>query len=160
MSLLESGREGVGNRSRARSEIEKLCREYFTIDPGDGSLTFKDDGVTELRGAEIGKLINFLYPLKNIHPAKKPAGFAAVVEILRSRKLFNASLFPNHTLIETFKEYGSKPTAYKKRITDWTKILRDTHELESLYKGHGSGTTAATPGSSGTGSARPWTTFT
>lgn len=149
VSLLESVVKEGGNRAKARSEIEKLIREYFIIDPSSGKLTFKDDGTSELRGAEFGKLVNFLYPLKNIHPAKKPAGFAAVIEILRSRKLFDASLFPNNTLVNTFKEYGSKPTAYKKRITDWTKFLHDSHNLETLYKGYGSGAA----------SARRWTAF-
>lgn len=151
---------GISDRVKARSLIDKVLREFFVINHQDDSLTFKDDGVTVLRDAEFGRLLNFLIPLKNIHPGRKPSGFPAIVEVLRIRHLFDPDLFPNNSLQKVFRDYGNKPTAYKARITEWNKVMHDSNLLDwslAQHAQHGSGS-----GSRGSSRVGPpsWTTFT
>ena len=119
-------------RVSLREAIYQLLLEFFTVDSSDNSLTFRDDGITKLRGSDSAKIINFLCPLKNIHPAKKPSGFAAVVEILRLRNLFNPELFPNNSLPTIFREYAKKPTAFRTRVTEWNKTLKQSRKIEDI----------------------------
>lgn len=109
---------GRGNRLGAQRRTQRLIGDYFRNDPETGELIYLDDGTSRVRGSDIRRILNFLVPLKNIHPKAKPNGFAPVIEILRIRKLTSTGLFPNESVDKLIQEYGMKPTAHKKRIVD------------------------------------------
>lgn len=118
------------DRKELRQFLKKILSEFFIIDETDNSLTFRDDGATVLRGGDAEKILNFLAPLKNIHPKVKPSGFAAVVECLRVRNIFDYTFFPNSNLEAIFKEYGNKPTAFKTRISNFDKQLESVRKID------------------------------
>jgi hypothetical protein len=130
---------GLGKeRNEIRSNLKKLLNEFFMLQ-SDGSMIFRDDSDTVLRGADHEKIINFLAPSKNVNPTKKPNGIAAVVDILRTRGLFSADRFPNTSLPTVFKEYGNKPSAYTERIRQFDALLETSKKIESVLSQDGSG---------------------
>lgn len=105
-----------GNKLGAQRRLHKLICEYFRPDQATGELVFLDDSAGKVRGSDIRRIVNFFVPLKNIHPKAKPNGIAAIIEILRLRKLNLTSLFPNESVKAVFAELANKPTAYQDRI--------------------------------------------
>lgn len=122
-----------GNRLGAQRRLRTLLSDYFVIDGKTGDLFFKDDH-KQLRGADIHKILNYFIPMKNIHPKNKPNGTAAIVEILRARKLNDGTLFPNESVAATFSEYGMKPTAFKNKIKTLEAINSQIRSIASGLK--------------------------
>lgn len=125
-------------RGEIRNNLKKLLNEFFILHP-DGSMIFRDDSQTTLKGADHEKIINFLAPAKNVNPGKKPNSFAAIIDVLRTRNLFDPRLFPNASLSEVFKDYGNKPTAFTNRIKSYDSLLATSKQIESILNQDGSG---------------------
>lgn len=89
-----------------------------------------DDPTKPVPGADYKKIVNFLVPSKNIHPGKKPAGLAPVIEILYEHNLFDPSLFPNSGVATVFDGYAGKPTAYRKRIQAISKQIKLARSMQ------------------------------
>lgn len=104
-----------GNRLGAQRRVHRLISGYFRADRDSGELVFLDDGVSKLRGSDVRRIVNFLVPMKNIHPKQKPNGIAPILDILRLRRL-EPTLFPNENVSLLLQELGNKPTAYTDRI--------------------------------------------
>lgn len=116
------------NRGALRRRVSSAIREFFRTS-NDGALIFRDDEKTELKGADFNKILNFLVPLKNIHPKAKPNGFAAIMDVLRLRDLDEALRFPNEHVAEVFSLYGKKPTAFTQRLRAYDEVLQRDREL-------------------------------
>lgn len=121
-----------GNRLGAQRRLQRLICDYFSADKETGELIFLDDASSRVRGSDIRRLVNFFVPLKNIHPKAKPNGAAAVIEILRQRKLNYASLFPNETVKQLFAELANKPTAFQDKIK---RLEQQRIQIKKIAKG-------------------------
>lgn len=143
-----------GNRLGAQRRVQRLIQEYFSSDPETGELIFLDDGTSRLKGSDLRRILNFLVPLRGINPKAKPNGFAAVVEVIRIRKLTKPDLYPNENVNMLLREYGNKPTAYTKRLKELEiqrlEIKKIADGLKLSYNGpQGEGEAASTSTAAG-----------
>lgn len=129
VDLSEKFRE-TKDRTEKRSLLKKIFQVYFDIHSND-RMIFRDDAITPLHGASSSKIINFLIPSRNIHPKIKPAGFAAIAEVLREEKLLNPELFPNENLKAVFQHYMKKKTSFSVKIKAASDINKQINDIKS-----------------------------
>lgn len=121
--------KATDDKSEKRALLKRILHSYFEIN-SDDNIIFRDDGITRLRGASLSKIINFLVPSRNIHPKAKPAGFAAIAEVLREENLLNHEFFPNENLTPVFDHYMKKKTAYHDKIRAASSIHKQILDLK------------------------------
>lgn len=129
-------RDAQQDRKQKRHLLQSLLSQYFNLKRDDGQMALVDDPQRPLKGADWKKIVNYLVPPKNKHPKARPAGFAAVVDVLRDNNILDLSLFPNDNLVPVFALFGKKPTAYSNRVRAITQSLQ-TSRLIAQSVSHG-----------------------